>query len=148
MEIVTHRRRRPRDSPSLDKVNKNVPTRTSRGTCEAITGGPGRIFSIVFPLLLPPSTSTSLLCPARRVTAAFINAESRYRRVDQSYCESRWKLYKKFHPRPHSSGIGRSEISFRTRTIFATLSLLIVKMEIENHVFPNLLRRFRQYHFL
>lgn len=43
-----------RRSPSLDKVNKSVhPTRTSRGTCEAITGGPGRIFSIVFPLLLP-----------------------------------------------------------------------------------------------
>lgn len=53
MEIVTHRRRRPRDSPSLDKINKNVPTRTSRGTCGAITGEPGRIFSIVFPLLLP-----------------------------------------------------------------------------------------------
>lgn len=49
VEIVTHRRC---DSPSLDKVNKNVPTRTSRGTCEAITGGPGRIFSIVFPFLL------------------------------------------------------------------------------------------------
>lgn len=76
MEIVTQRRRRPRDSPPLDKVNKNVPTRTSRGTCEAITARARANIFYCIPTSVTSSTSTSLLCPARRVTAAFINAES------------------------------------------------------------------------
>lgn len=78
VEIVTQRRRPPaRDSPSLDKVNKNVPTRTSRGTCEAITGRARANIFYCIPTSVTSSTSTLLLCPARRVTAAFINAESR-----------------------------------------------------------------------